>query len=114
MPYIKLETNCVLESAAEKALLKSLSRKGAELLAKPEDYVMVQIRSGQQLSLGGSSEAAGFMECKSIALPQDKLKSLSLGLSQLLKQEVGIDPSRLYIEFRSAEGPWWGWNGSTF
>jgi len=32
----------------------------------------------------------------------------------LIKQQLGIDESRVYIEFSNPERHMWGWNGATF
>lgn len=114
MPYIKMETNVKLNEEKERDFCALLSREGARAVGKPEDYVLCQVRQGQRLLFAGTDKAAAYLEVKSIGLGEDMLKALSKALCDLLEGELGIPGDRIYIEFASAQGPWWGWRGSTF
>ncbi len=114
MPYIKMETNVSLEGKREREVCALLSREGAQAVGKPEDYVLCQVSTGESLLFAGSDAPAAYIEVKSIGLAEDRLKGISKALCDLLNRELKIPAERIYIEFASAQGPWWGWKGSTF
>lgn len=58
MPYLLIQTNQNLSQDQGKALLEAASRRVAELLGKPERYVMV-LKSGRAMSFGGSGARTG-------------------------------------------------------
>jgi phenylpyruvate tautomerase PptA (4-oxalocrotonate tautomerase family) len=114
MPFVSVETNLAIDTEKRKQFCKALSSAAAQAVGKPEQYVMALIRSDATLTFGGSEEPAAFVELKSIALAEAALKEISRRLCTLIEQELGVPPARIYIEFTSASGAWWGWNGSTF
>jgi len=114
MPYLKIQTNHSVSPEKSNALLSLASKKLANELGKPERYVMVELTANPSMLFGGSGEPAAYLELKSIGLPCDQTKSLSKNLSSLLVENLGISPSRIYIEFTDVKGNLWGWNGSTF
>ncbi len=44
----------------------------------------------------------------------DQTAGLSALLCSFCKEELNVPEDRVYIEFSSAEGVMWGWNGRTF
>lgn len=114
MPYLKLQTNAVMEHAKTGALLKKLSKTVAQHLGKPESYVMVALEPPAPMLFAGTDAPLAYLELKSIGLPQNKTAALSKTLCDLMDQELGVRQERVYIEFSNAAGPMWGWNGETF
>ena len=112
MPYIKIETNADVKDSS--GLLKKLSSTAAKGIGKPESYVMTSFSPVQEMTFGGSSDDAVFIECKSIGLSQDMTKDLSAILCNFCKDELNVPENRVYIEFSNAEGAMWGWDGRTF
>lgn len=112
MPYLKLQTNEELLHANE--LMNKASKLVAEILKKPEDYVMVALEETVNMLFAGSNEPTIFCELKSIGLPETKTKEFSKKLSEFLSAETGVPVSRIYIEFSNAGRNMWGWNGTTF
>lgn len=112
MPLLAMKTNIALDDKPTLAGL--LSSKVAELLHKPERYVMVNLEDQQSLMFGGSDEAAIYMELKSINLPESETAQLSSALSDFISEQVVVKQDRIYIEFSNAERHMWGWNGATF
>jgi hypothetical protein len=51
---------------------------------------------------------------KSLGLPEAETKTYSARLCAFVEQQLGIAPSRTYIEFISPERHMFGWNNSTF
>lgn len=112
MPLFSMKTNIAIENKPELAL--SLSSKVAELLHKPERYVMVNLQDRQTLVFGGSDEATIYIELKSINLPESETAQLSSALSDFIYEQLSVKQDRIYIEFSNAERHMWGWNGATF
>jgi phenylpyruvate tautomerase PptA (4-oxalocrotonate tautomerase family) len=114
MPYLKIQTNAVMEQAKTGALLKKLSKTVAQHLGKPESYVMVVLEPPAPMLFAGTDAPLAYLELKSIGLPQNKTAALSKTLCELMNRELGVPPERVYIEFSNASGAMWGWNGDTF
>lgn len=112
MPYLKIQTTEELLHADQ--LTGKASRLIAEILGKPEKYVMVTLEETAQMIFGGSSEPSVFCELKSIGLPGTQTKEISEKLCSFIAEETGVPIDRIYIEFANAERHMWGWNGSTF
>lgn len=112
MPYLKLLSNEELLHADQ--LIGKASKLVADILGKPEKYVMVSFHEKQQMLFSGTDEPMFFCELKSIGLPADRTKEISEKLTGFLARETGVSRDRIYIEFANAERHMWGWNGSTF
>ncbi len=112
MPYIKIQTNVKVENSSE--LLKKLSSVLSAELGKPESYVMTVFDHVEQMTMGGITEPAVFMECKSIGLKKDQTAELSSALCLFCKEELNVPGDRVYIQFVSVEGALWGWDSRTF
>lgn len=114
MPYLNIETNLELSPERQAGLLKKASGTVAQLLGKPEAYVMVGLQQGRQMLFAGSDAPLVYAELKSIGLPEQRSAELSAALAALFDSEIGVAAERVYIEFSNAERPMWGWNGATF
>lgn len=114
MPVIRIDTNVSVGPAAQAPLLADLSRLAAQLLAKPEAYVLVHLHPGQAMVFGGTDAPMAYVEAKSIGLTPADCPRLSKALTAFLAERLNIDPARIYIEFASPAGEMWGWNGETF
>lgn len=112
MPYLKIQTNAEVVNKQE--LLKKLSKAASDGIGKPEAYIMTAYSSVQAMTFGGNSEPAVFLECKSFGLKEEQTADLSAILCSFCQDELGVPKDRVYIEFSSAEGVMWGWDGRTF
>ncbi len=112
MPYIKIQTNAEVTNKQE--LLKKLSTVASEGIGKPETYIMTAFSYVEAMTFGGNSEPAVFLECKSIGLKEEQTAGLSALLCSFCKNELNVPEDRVYIEFSSAKGVMWGWDGRTF
>ena len=114
MPYLKIQTNVPLDGIDGKNVLKILSQGIATALAKSERYVMVSLEMNPDMLFAADDSPMAYLELKSIGLPEDQTAGLSQLLAQLLQEQLGIAPDRVYIEFVNVARTMWGWNGSTF
>jgi phenylpyruvate tautomerase len=114
MPLLKLETTVVLPEDKQKALLASLSKTVAEIIGKPEQYVIVAASQAAMLMSGNPGEAA-FVDVRGIGgLTGEVNRKLTLQVCELLAAFLGIPQVRIYLNFTDVEAANWGWNGSTF
>lgn len=114
MPCLIIKTNQFLNEQEKTDCCLSCSAKTAQLLGKPENYVMTLFEDQMIMSMSGSTEAAAYVELKSINLPEDQTSDLSSSLCQHIADLLKIDTKRIYIEFSNAQRHLWGWDGRTF
>jgi phenylpyruvate tautomerase PptA (4-oxalocrotonate tautomerase family) len=114
MPLLKIQTNVATPAQERTALLKGLSASVAEMLGKPENYVMLALEHNPDMLFAGSSDPLAYLELKSIGLPAGRTKEFSAQLCSLVSRELDIAAERIYIEFADAERGMWGWKGATF
>lgn len=112
MPLLRISTNTHCDDHA--ALLQQASAAVAEMLGKPENYVMVEINDKLSMCFAGTSEPLAYLELKSIGLPESRTAEFSNTLCTLLGPVLGVAAERIYIEFADAPRKLWGWNGGTF
>ncbi|HOF84187.1 MAG TPA: phenylpyruvate tautomerase MIF-related protein [Treponemataceae bacterium] len=112
MPYIKVETNGQIPDTG--LFLEKLSARAAEILGKPERYIMTALHKNTSMFFAGSNMPTLFMECKSIGLSEAQTKDLSRAFCKFVESELGIPADRVYIEFTGASGAMWGFNNDTF
>lgn len=112
MPLLELTTNTNINNIA--SLAKQASKLTADILGKPESYVMVKIMPEKTLIFAGSDEPAAHIKLKSLGLPESETAELSAKICDFINAELGINSARIYIEFSSPERHMWGWDGGTF
>lgn len=87
----------------------------AKSLGKPASYIAVQVNAGQDISFGGTNEAAAVCDLVSIgALSVETNKKHSKALMALLEKTLKVSPSRVYISFKNANKADIGFNSTTF
>lgn len=114
MPTLRITTNAQVPDADRADLLAKASRTVAEMLGKPESYVMIVLEDGRDMLFGGSAEPTAYLELKSLGLPESKSADFSSTLCGLLGDTLGIPAGRIYIEFAAPPRHLFGWNGGTF
>ena len=112
MPLLNIKTSCTIDDNNSLAL--DASKKVAQILGKPESYVMVIVEENQTLVFAGNNQPAAYLELKSLGLPESQTTELSSSLCNFINEKLGVDPARIYIEFSNAERHMWGWKGGTF
>ena len=114
MPLLKIVTNVEISEPERTVLLRKASQATSEMLGKSERYVMVQLERNRTMILGGTDAPLAYLELKSIGLPEDSTSDFSRALCAVIQNQLGIEPSRIYVEFTDAPRHMWGWNGKTF
>lgn len=111
MPLLTIDTNT---QALSDNALSSMSAAVAQMLGKPESYVMLKYEHNPDLFFAGSQAACALLQLKSLGLSSTQTTALSQQLCQLMQQHFGVEPKRIYIQFESPEREMWGWDNRTF
>ena len=114
MPCLIIKTNQNLTEKEKHDCGLSASAKTAEILGKPESYVMTVVEDNISMTMAGSIDPAVYMELKSINLPEEETSNLSDSLCKHIGEALSVPPNRIYIEFSNAQRHLWGWDGRTF
>lgn len=114
MPLLTLSISTKIDDSRKEILLGQLSSMVAESLHKPEKYVMVTVEE-KAIMMSGTTAPAAFVSLKSIGgISDEGNKSISKKMCDLLKEQLGIEQDRVYMNFSDVERGNWGWNGGTF
>ena len=114
MPYFSIETNCSISDPDEKKLSKEASVFVAQLLGKPEPYVMVTVNSNATMSFAGSDQPTAYIEVKSIGLPLDKCNDMAGEICAFIHERLEIPANRVFIDYRDLKREMFALNGKTF
>jgi len=114
MPYFSIQTSKALDASATAELTQQASAFAAELLGKPESYVMAAVTPGTVMTFGGSVAPAAFIEVKSIGLPEAQCNAFAASISRFIQSALGIEPDRVFIDFSDLPRTRFAWNGKTF
>jgi phenylpyruvate tautomerase len=114
MPTLRILTNVQVPAEGRSGLLAHASRAVAEMLGKPESYVMVILEDGRDMLFAGTQAPAAYLELKSLGLTDAKAAGYSRTLCDLLAAALDIPAERVYIEFAAPPARLFGWNGGTF
>lgn len=112
MPIFTVNTNVKQVPADFKKLATDVV---AKTLGKPKSYVAVHVNAGQDLCFGATDEPAALCDLASIgALSVESNKKHSKALSDLLQQQLKVEPTRVYINFHDINKANCGFSGTTF
>jgi phenylpyruvate tautomerase len=116
MPLIQVDTSCSLSDSNKKqALAKMLSQIAAEVSGKPEQYVMASIHDNVTMIMSRAAGPCALVTVKAIGgLSKAVNQTFASKVSQVLQEELGIPPNRVYLTFEELEPSHWAWNGKTF
>ena len=114
MPTLKIQTNARIDDSAWDVMLNAASKRVAELLGKPEGYVMIVAEPTPRMCFGGTQAPLAYLELKSLGLPEARTPELSAALTELVGEHLGVAPGRVYVEFSAPPRHLFGFNGGTF
>ena len=114
MPLLSITVNKTLPEPEQQTIVKTFSASVANMLGKPESYVMVIMQTNLAMSFAGSDAPLAYLELKSLGLPEDKTTEFSANLCSLVSEQLNVPQERTYIEFSNPARHMWGWNSLTF
>ena len=112
MPLLNIKTNIIIENKS--CFAEAASSITAEMLGKPESYVMINIEDDQCLIFAGNNNPCALLSLKSLDLEESLTTTFSKRLCEFIQTQTTIEASRIYIEFSNPERHMWGWNSRTF
>ena len=112
MPLLEITTNTKVDNSLN--IAERASALTADILGKPESYVMVKIQTEQTIIFAGNNEPAAHVKLKSLGLPEDKTADFSATICAFISEQLDINSARIYIEFANPDRHMWGWDEKTF
>ena len=112
MPLLQINTNATTDDEA--TIIVSASALVADMLGKPESYVMVILNAGASMSFAGTDAPCAHLKLKSLGLDEQATGEYSARLCTFMETSFGVDSGRVYIEFAGPERHLWGWDKRTF
>ncbi|KAH6872102.1 Tautomerase/MIF superfamily [Coprinopsis sp. MPI-PUGE-AT-0042] len=97
MPGLQFKTNVKIED--EKAFALALSKKTAEILGKPEDFIMVNIEYSTTISFAGSFEPAFLLTITADGFNPESNVKYSAAFFSFVEEKLAIPGNRGYIRF---------------
>ncbi len=113
MPLLRIQTNHKINAETRSGLLREASAMVAQILGKPERYVMLSLEFNPDMLFAGEDGPLAYLELKSVGLPSERTDEISAALCSMMEDTLDIPRERVYIEFADAERNLWGWNGGT-
>lgn len=114
MPTLTIQTN-VKSDKIPPGLVKELVDIVASALGKPKSYVVVNIQSDQNLSWGGTDDAAAVATLVSIGqINPDMNKNTTNVISTKLEDTLGVKSDRFYLCFNDYAPANIGYTKTTF
>ena len=113
MPYLNVTSNITLSDSEKNNALRTLSQAVAELLDKPEKFVMTSWTTAK-MTMAGSDAPAACLDLRAIRLPEDATSNLSKELCERLSLIVEVRSDRIFINFSDVAPTHWGHDGKTF
>jgi hypothetical protein len=115
MPLLTLRTNASVDDDAIAPLLKDCSGRLANMLGKPEGYVMTLFERASGMTMAGELGPACFVEVRSVGkITSVQARAISEAFCGLLSDRLGVGSERIYLNFTEFSGAHWGHDGGTF
>ena len=113
MPYIQTTSNVAISGRKEQAIKERMGRAIECIPGKTEGWLMLSFRDNVSMYFKGEDEPCAICEVKIFGTASDEAyAALTEELTDILREELDIDPDRIYITY-SVIGVW-GWNGGNF
>ncbi|XP_020239150.1 macrophage migration inhibitory factor homolog [Cajanus cajan] len=115
MPCLNITTNVSLDGVDTSSILSEATSSVANIIGKPEAYVMIVLKGSVPIAFGGTEQPAAYGELVSIGgLNPSTNKELSAAIAAILETKLSVAKSRFFLKFYDTKGSNFGWNGSTF
>ena len=115
MPSINVKLSFKVTDNQKSALLSKLAEAASKATGKPQSYIMTIIEDNVTMSLGGDNDHCAFIDYRQIgAVNGNSNKKASKALTQVLENELKINPQKVYITFTGFNGNCWGCDGDVY
>lgn len=114
MPYIHSVTTVTIPKETRETMAQKIVDAVVEITGKPRQWTMVRLEDGADIWLQERGSAA-YVEVRLVGqLAADVKQRLTKAICDLHKEQLNLDPARIYVVFDEIKGESWGWNGQTF
>lgn len=113
MPYIETTANVAIPSQKERAIKERMGKAIELIPGKTERWLMLSFRENAAMYFQGSDQPCAICHVKLYGAGTEQAYSrLTAALTDILRDELSLDPSRVYVTYEEIET--WGWNGGNF
>jgi phenylpyruvate tautomerase PptA (4-oxalocrotonate tautomerase family) len=115
MPLLIVHTSAPeLPEEKAQAFLRKLSSTAAEILGKPERYMMTRLAPRSPMTFAGTTEPACAVDVHAIGgLSGDSPKRLSEAVCRLVQEHLRVPKERTFVVCADVPASLWGFDGST-
>jgi phenylpyruvate tautomerase PptA (4-oxalocrotonate tautomerase family) len=113
MPFIQTRTNCKIDKEKELRIKKRLGAAVIEI-GKNENWLMLEFVPECNMYFAGSDEKPmAYVDIKLYgACNTSHYENMTVAVTQIINEELGIDPNLIYISYGEFSN--WGWGGHNF
>ena len=113
MPYIATSTNVSISSRRRESIKERMGKAIEIIPGKTEGWLMLSFRDNVSMFFKGEDEPCAICQVKLFgSATEENYAALTEALTEILGDELDIDPDRIYITYE--EIGVWGWNGGNF
>ena len=110
MPYIATTSNVSISSRKKEAIKERMGQAIELIPGKAESWLMLSFRDNVHMYFKGDDEPCAIMQVKHFgAADEDAYANLTEALTDIIREELDIDPDRIYVAYEEINT--WGWNG---
>ncbi len=113
MPYIQTMTNVGISGRKEQTIKQRMGEAIELIPGKSESWLMLSFQDDAHMYFKGEDEPCAICQVKIYgSASEDAYAALTSALTDILAEELEIDPARIYVAYQ--EIATWGWNGGNF
>ncbi len=114
MPYIETKTTKAIDFETKERIKEKFGKAIELIKGKSEKWLMLSFSDSLYMSFAGDSQVATAMISVDIfgKATDSEYDALTNKLTEIVSEELGISPSRIYIKY--SEVFHWGWSGENF
>ncbi|KAM7526541.1 hypothetical protein LguiA_016443 [Lonicera macranthoides] len=99
MPCLYISTNVSLEGVDTDSIFSEATKAVAQIIGKPESFVMVLLKGAILISFGGNKEPAAFAEIVSMGgINSQVKKNLITTIGTILQNKLSIPRTRFFLK----------------
>lgn len=113
MPYIQTMTNVAIPGRKEQSIKERMGQAIELIPGKTESWLMLSFQDNVPMYFQGQDDPCAVCQVKLFgAAAEGAYANLTEALTDILREELDLDPSRVYVTYE--EIGTWGWNGGNF
>ncbi len=114
MPYVKVETNVIIDDETEEKLFAELTLMISEITGKSSDWIMLSLQAGMMFRFRESAEPTAAISIEALGLKPGQPAALIAAATRVVCSHLGVSPTRVFLRITSPPPTHFGWNGEPF